>query len=108
MMGAAMMLVQTKVGLASSGAALLASVTALVEASDVVIAQSTPIVGGQTVGQTAWQAAGVAIVIAIGPVLTPIALEWIRAWGAGQKAKMEAQSRIDEARLAADQREKES
>ena len=108
MMGALSMLAQTKVGLASSGAALLASVTALVEGSNHVIAQATPIVGGQTVGQTALQAAGVAIIIAIGSILTPIAIEWIRAWGAAQKAKADNQARIDEARFAAEQREKES
>jgi PAS domain-containing protein len=108
MMGELLMLVQTKVGLASSGAAFLASVTALVEGSNHVIAQATPIVGGQTVGQTALQAAGVAIIIAIGSILTPIAIEWIRAWGAAQKAKADNQARIDEARFAADQREKES
>jgi PAS domain-containing protein len=108
MMGVVSMLAQTKISLASCGTALLASGTALVEGSNVVIAQATPIVGGQTVGQTALQAAGVAIIIAIGSILTPIAIEWIRAWGAAQKAKTDNQARIDEARLQADQREKEN
>ncbi len=80
------MLTQTKVGLASSAVALVSSVTAFVV--DTAAVMST-----HSVGQTAIQIAAVSVITAIGSIVAPIALAWIKAWSDQEKARLESENR---------------
>lgn len=77
------MLIQTKIGLTSSIAAIGASATAVV--AEVSSAMPT----GPSVVPTAMQFAGVAIITAIGSILVPPIMEWIKGYHATRKYEID-------------------